>query len=233
MRTRCVIALTVVFALACVADSPAPQVRLERIEWSDVWVVDADRDNLPKVLLVGDSIVKGYYDQVEARMAGKAACARYATSKFLGNPDYLVELGLLLKRHDFDVIHINNGLHGWDYSEEEYRQGLEALLAALKRDAPGAKIIWCMTTPVRSSGDLSQFDAGQNDRVIARNKIAGELMEAAEIPINNLYETVRDHPDYFAGDGVHYNDKGRAAQAEQVAAIIETWLQVPATSSGE
>ena len=91
MRTRCVIALTVVFALACVADSPAPQVRLERLEWSDVWVVDAERDNLPKVLLVGDSIVKGYYDQVEARMAGKAACARYATSKFLGNPDYLVD----------------------------------------------------------------------------------------------------------------------------------------------
>ena len=233
MRTSCVIALTVVFALACIADSPAPQVRLERIEWSDVWVVDADRDDLPKVLLVGDSIVKGYYDHVEKALAGKAACARYATSKFLGNPDYLVELSLLLKRHDFDAVHINNGLHGWDYSEAEYRQGLEELLAVLKRDAPKAKIIWCMTTPVRSSGDLSQFDVGQNDRVIARNKIAGELMEAAEIPVNNLYETVRDHPDYFAGDGVHYNDKGRAAQAEQVVSIIGTGLEVPGTSSGE
>jgi len=220
MRANGVITLTIVFALACVADSPVPQVRLERIEWSDVWVVDADRDDLPKVLLVGDSIVKGYYDQVEEALSGKAACARYATSKFLGNPDYLAELGLLLKRHRFDVVHINNGLHGWDYSEEEYRQGLVDLLTVLRRDAPQAKIIWCMTTPVRSSKDLSQFDGIQNDRVLARNKIAEDVMGAAGIPVNDLYETVKDHPDYFAGDGVHYNDQGRAAQAAQVAAAI-------------
>ena len=89
-----VVAAAVLAALPLGAAEPAP--KLERIEWSDIWITDADRDELPRVLLVGDSIVRGYYDGVEKALAGKAACARYTTSKFLGNPDYAGELGLIL-----------------------------------------------------------------------------------------------------------------------------------------
>lgn len=202
----------------------AQEARLEHIEWTDIWVMDANETGNARVLLVGDSIVKGYYGPVEKQLSDKASCARYATSLFLSNPDYLAELGLLLKRYNFDVIHINNGLHGWDYTEEEYRLGLTALLEMMKREAPEAKIIWCMTTPVRNSKDLSQFDAAQNNRVIERNRIAAEIMEAGSIPVNDLYETVKDHPEYFAGDGVHYNGEGQAAQAKQVAERIEKAL---------
>lgn len=218
--------LTVVImpVLVICGSAGAGDVRLESIEWSDIWVTGADRDELPRVLLAGDSIVVGYYGQAEKLLSGKAACARYATSKFLGNPDYLAELSLLLKRYDFDLIHINNGLHGWDYSEEEYRQGLQNLLAVIKRDAPRAKIIWCMSTPVRSSKDLTQFDSAQNDRVIARNTIAAGIMQDAGIPVNDLYETVKDHQDYSAGDGVHFNDAGKSAQGQQVAEMAEKVL---------
>ncbi len=203
----------------------AQDVKLEPIEWSDIWIMNADKEDQPRVLLVGDSIVKGYYDEVEKGLSGRAACARYATSKFLGNPDYLAELGLLLKRYTFDVIHINNGLHGWEHSEEEYRQGLNRLLALIKQDAPEAKLIWGMTTPVRLAADLSRFDVSQNDRVIERNRIAAEVINAAGIPVNDLYELVKDHPRYFSGDGVHFNEKGQQAQAksvvEQVGKILE------------
>ncbi len=214
----------IVFVLAGCATVYGQDVKLEKIEWTDIWVMDANATEHPRVLLVGDSIVKGYYGAVEERLSGKAACARYATSLFLSNPDYLAELSLLLKRYDFDVIHINNGLHGWEYSEAEYRQGLKDLLARIEQDAPRAKCIWCMTTPVRSSEDLSKFDADQNDRVIERNKIAAEIMKAAGIPVNDLYGVVQDHPEYVAKDGVHYNDKGRIAQTEQVAARINKLL---------
>lgn len=214
----------IVFVLAGCAVCYGQEVKLEKIEWTDIWVMDANATEHPRVLLVGDSIVKGYYGAVEERLSGKAACARYATSLFLSNPDYLAELSLLLKRYDFDVIHINNGLHGWEYSEEEYRQGLNNLLARIQQDAPRAKCIWCMTTPVRSSEDLSRFDADQNDRVIERNKIAAEIMNAAGIPVNDLYEAVKDHPEYIAKDGVHYNAKGQTAQAKQVAEQIEQLL---------
>jgi hypothetical protein len=49
----------------------------ERIEWTDIWVTDADKDDLPRVLLIGDSITRGYFGEVEKQLAGTAYCARF------------------------------------------------------------------------------------------------------------------------------------------------------------
>ncbi len=204
--------------------SNAEEPKLERIEWTDVWVMNANQEVAARVLLVGDSIVKGYYGAVEKALGEKVSCARYATSLFLSNPDYLSELILLLNRYDFDVIHINNGLHGWDYSEAEYKAGLVALLSVIEQFAPEAKLVWCMTTPVRMAKEVTKINTKKNDRVLERNRIATEIMEEHEIPINDLYAAVIDHPEFFAEDGVHYNGKGQAAQAEQVAKSIEKHL---------
>jgi hypothetical protein len=204
---------------ACRSGGNEP-VRLESIEWSNIWIVGADKSDLQRVLLVGDSIVMGYYDEVEKSLAGKACCARYSTSKFVGNPDYLDELSLILKRHRYDVIHINNGLHGFDYSERQYQQGLRDLLCVLKKHAPHAKLIWALTTPVRKAGQLDQFDLEQNARAVARNQIAAKIMKDNGIPIDDLYDVVKDHPDYFADDGVHYNKTGKTELARRVAEAI-------------
>jgi hypothetical protein len=201
------------------ADEPI----LERIEWSDVWVVNADRDDLPRVLLVGDSIVKGHYDEVERALEGKANLARYATSKFMGNPDFLAELEILLKGYEFDVIHINNGLHGWGYTEEQYRQSFSGLLDCLRKYAEDAGVIWSTSTPIRQSDDLSQLDE-KNARVVERNRISVEVMAKHAIPVNDLYGLVVDHPEYFSQDGVHYNEDGRAVQGRQVAEMVEEAL---------
>lgn len=192
---------------------------LERIEWNDLWVVNANASDRPKVLLVGDSIVKGYYAGVEKELGEKADLSRFATSLFLGNPDYLTELRTLLRRYTFEVIHINNGLHGFGYTEEQYRQGIADLLALLKTEAPHARIVWCTTTPMRDSGDLSKFKE-DNPRVIERNKIALEALGQHGIPVDDLYTLVADHPEYYAQDGVHFSEAGRAAQAKQVAETI-------------
>ena len=224
MKEKTTMIIAGFLALVLAQPAFAQEVKLEKIEWTDIWVMNAKETENPRVLLVGDSIVKGYYGAVEQGLSGQAACARYATSLFLSNPDYLAELTMLIKRYDFDVIHINNGLHGWDYSEEEYRQGLYSLLALMEREAPRAKIVWAMTTPVRSSQDLSQLDAAQNDRVIERNRIAAEIMGAKGIPVNDLYGVVQNHPEYFAKDGVHFNETGQAAQAAQVAEYVKRVL---------
>jgi lysophospholipase L1-like esterase len=196
----------------------------ERIEWSDIWIENAESDENPRVFLVGDSIVKGYYDGVKKRLGNDVSLARYATSKFAGNPDYLEELGLILRRYDFDVVHINNGLHGWGYAEEQYEAALRDLVELVKRDAPDATVIWCMSTPVREKDYLEQFNE-RNERVIARNEIAARVMAEHEIPTNDLYTTVVDNPDNFSTDGVHYSSKGKTAQAEQVAAVIKDALE--------
>ena len=53
------VALIPILAIAQLTHAGEP-IR-ERIEWADIWVTDADKDDLPRVLLIGDSITRGYF----------------------------------------------------------------------------------------------------------------------------------------------------------------------------
>src|SRR5262245_54912671 len=79
----------------------------ESIEWCDVWISHANETNLPRVLLIGDSIVRDYYPEVEKRLAGKAFVARLATSRFVSDPVLLKEIEMVLDQERFDVVLFN------------------------------------------------------------------------------------------------------------------------------
>ncbi|QDT91750.1 SGNH/GDSL hydrolase family protein [Gimesia algae] len=196
----------------------------ERIEWIDIWVTDANKDDLPRVLLAGDSITRGYYGAVEKQLAGKASCARLTTSKCVSDPTFNDDLLLLLKQYKFSVIHINNGLHGWGYTEEQYRDGLSKTIVAVKKYAGDTKLIWATTTPVRERSDLKTF-AERTDRVKVRNKLAAEIMTKRQVPTDDLFELVKDHADWQSTDGVHFNAKGNEALAKQVAESVSQQLR--------
>lgn len=200
--------------------------QLEKTEWSDIWLADANQNDLPRVLMVGDSIAQGYFRDVEKDLAGKAYCAKYATSKFLGNPDYLDELMLILKRYQFQVIHVNNGLHGWTYTEEQYRQALPKLMRTLAKYGKGATIVWATSTPRRNPQNTAQL-AVDNNRVLERNRIAVDYMKRHGIAVDDLYSLVADHPEYYnlPQDVTHFNASGRAMEGKQVSEIILRSLQ--------
>ncbi len=214
---RFAIALIPVLAIAQLASAEQP-IR-ERIEWADIWVTDADKDDLPRVLLIGDSIARGYFEEVEKSLAGKAYCARLTTSKCVSDPSFPDEVQLLLKQYRFAVVHFNNGLHGWGYTEDQYRDGLLRLLETFQKNAGDAQLIWATTTPMRDRDDLSKV-TDQTDRVKERNRIAAAIMQERRIPANDLYGLVEQHPDWHSGDGVHFNDKGKTAQGAAVAESV-------------
>ncbi len=214
---RFAIALIPVLAITQLVSAEQP-IR-ERIEWADIWVTDADKDDLPRVLLIGDSIARGYFEEVEKGLAGKACCARLTTSKCVSDPSFPDEVQLLLKQYPFAVIHFNNGLHGWGYTEDQYRDGLLRLLETFQKGAGHAQLIWATTTPMRDRDDLSKL-TDQTERVKERNRIAAAIMQEHGIPANDLYGLVEQHPDWHSGDGVHFNDKGKTAQGAAVAASV-------------
>ncbi len=225
MLNRPLTAALLVASSIIAATAPAEEIVHEKYEWSDMWVTNADVENgIPRVLLVGDSIVKGYYSGVEKALSEGVNCARYSTSKFLSHPDFLTELGVMIKRFHFDVIHINNGLHGWGYTEAQYEAGVEALIAFLKRESPDSTIVWCMTTPVRDSKDLSKPDAAKQARVEARNAIAAAVMKKHEIAVDDLYSVVMEDDANFSPDGVHFSDMGKEKQSKQVADVVRPLL---------
>ena len=110
--------LAVGFASSVAVAKPdaAPPAR-EAIEWCDIWISHANETSLPRVLLIGDSIVRDYYPEVEKRLAGKAFVGRLATSRFVADPVLLKEIETVLDGTKFDVIVFNNGMHGWQHSE--------------------------------------------------------------------------------------------------------------------
>lgn len=213
---RSVVIVALLLRVAAPASAADPRIVRENIEWLDVWIPGNGVKDQPRVLLIGDSITRGYYNTVENKLKGKAVVCRLATSKSLGDPGLLDEVKLVLGQAKFDVVHFNNGMHGWGYTEEEYAKAIPELVTTIRKGASGAKLVWATTTPVRVSGKPAEIDP-KTDRVKARNKAAAEVMTKEKIPTDDLFALAIDKAEWFSQDGVHFNAKGTAALGAQVA----------------
>ena len=194
------------------------EVKLEKNDWSNIWIENANQSEKPRILFVGDSITAGYYPFIDVYLSQDFSLGYYVTSKFLGNPDYQTELTTILDRYDFEIIHVNNGLHGWDYSIQEYQKGLEDVKRILDDHAPNALIIWCMTTPIRVEENLEYLDKLNQD-VILRNQAALEILGENGVIFNDLYQEMLIYPEYYR-DGYHFNSAGKEFQAKVVGEFI-------------
>ena len=202
-----------------------PPSARESIEWCDIWISHANETNLPRVLLIGDSITRAYYPEVEKNLAGKAYVGRLSSSAFISDPLLLKQIEMVLSQYKFDIIHFNNGMHGWQHSEQEYAQAFPEYLKTIQKYAPGAKLIWADTTPLKISPQLPPDNqtVATDERIAARNRIADKIVQAVGIPVDDLNTPMLGHPEYHS-DNVHFNDQGITIQAAQVAAQIEKQL---------
>ncbi|NLE67768.1 MAG: SGNH/GDSL hydrolase family protein [Lentisphaerae bacterium] len=195
--------------------------RREHIEWCNVWVPGAkDGPGLPRILIAGDSIAQSYFDGVEKRLEGRFRCARLTTSRCAGDPQLKRELALLLGEFQFSVIHFNNGLHGWDFTEAEYAKGLAGALDFIRARSPESLLLWASTTPVWSAGASGALDEATTRRVRERNRLARKIAAARRIAVNDLYPAVIGRRDMVSQDGVHFIPAGQQALAERVARFI-------------
>jgi lysophospholipase L1-like esterase len=193
----------------------------EAIEWCDIWVSHANETNLPRVLLIGDSITRDYYPEVEKCLAGKAFVARLATSRFVADPVLIKEIESVLDGTRFDVIQFNNGMHGWQHSEKEYKEAFPTLIKNLRAHAPNAKLLWATTTPLRNGKDVTYDTKAEysDERITTRNAIAGEIIAAEKIPTVDLFEAVRGRPELHS-DNVHFNGQGSQIFAARICEAI-------------
>ncbi|QDS96381.1 GDSL-like Lipase/Acylhydrolase [Roseimaritima multifibrata] len=199
--------------------------------------VQEDPD-LPRVLLIGDSISIGYTVAVRANMKGEANVIRPLmncgpTTRGIDN------LEAWLGEGKWDVIHFNFGLHDLKHvgkdgkslvaveasnsrrqvTPEDYRANLQKLVDRLKQT--GAELIWCSTTPVpegargRNVGDSVEYNA-----------IAAEVMEANQVAIDDLYTFAKEHKRKIQKPAdVHYTAAGSAILGAEVAAQIRKALK--------
>lgn len=199
-----------------IASAQTPSIT-EKIEWT--WAVQPEAPDpaLPNVLLEGDSITRGYYPEVVKLLAGRANCYLFATSASSGDPRLTEQMkdALQLFSVRYAVIHFNNGMHGWSYTEAQYEQGLREMIAALYKHGRGAKLLWGTTTPVRKDNPKGATNA----RVETRNQISRRLMLQNAIPVDDLHALMMQHQDLHSDD-VHFQETGYEFAARQAADAI-------------
>ena len=196
----------------------------ETTEWLSFRVEDVDKSDLPRILLIGDSICGSYTEGVKHFLAGKATVSQLGTSKAICLPEYFDEIRMALRASQYAVIHFNNGLHGWGYSEAEYAKNLGELVKLLKTSTPNAKLIWATTTQLRSGSPPYNEFSPNNARVKARNAIAAEIMARNDIPSDDLYSLMEPHHNMLS-DGTHYKKDGNDIITNKVIACIAKALK--------
>jgi hypothetical protein len=194
----------------------------EEIEWT--WEVRPSHPDpkLPNVLLLGDSITRSYYPGVVHGLDGRANVYLFATSASVGDPRLPDEMRQFYAMESvrFGVVHFNNGMHGWGYSEEQYKEAFPDFLKAVRSIAQSGRLIWATTTPVRSDAG----NGASNPRIDARNEIAKTFVSSRNIAIDDQNVLMSHHSDLYQ-DSVHFNDTGASIQAAQVVASVEVALR--------
>jgi acetyl esterase/lipase len=179
--------------------------------------------DLPRVLLIGDSICSGYLGPVRERLAGVANVDAWVTGanvKGIGN-----RLRAALGHGPYAVIHFNIGLHGLGnrIAPDEYEPLFRNYVETLRVFSQGATLIWASTTPTRLRGTTTPHPE-DTPKITRRNAIAARVAEANGIAVNDLYNLAREHLEWGGKDGVHWTGEGYARMAAQIAPLIQKAL---------
>jgi len=123
-----------------------PLYKAGRVKGSEqAWDYVKDVPGLPRVLLIGDSVSRGYTLAARKALAGKANVHR-APENCGPTANGLKKIEIWLGDGKWDVIHFNFGIHDRATPAADYQKRLEALITRMK--ATGAMLVWASTTPV-------------------------------------------------------------------------------------
>jgi hypothetical protein len=193
----------------------------EAISWNHSWIEKSTPEqNLPNVLLIGDSHVERYYPVVTNLLKDKAVVSKITTSLSMGDPTFLPQLAGLLAEHKFDFIFFNNGLHGVLFTPSEYAADISKVYKLLTKNNPAVRVVWANATARRVPNKLDSFDAYHAD-VIERNKYVGEFCHKKGITVLDFFGLTVNDKSLFTGDGIHVNELGVAAQAKLIAEMVK------------
>ncbi len=171
---------------------------------------------MKNLLLLGDSIRRGYDESVKKTLKGKAnvifpvANCRFAAYLLRYFHEYLEDI----KGEDIDVIHWNAG--NWDclrmFDEEPhtpidiYTYYIERICIRIKKLCPNARVIFATSTKVNSeklNKDFPNFKR-YNEEIEKYNDAAVKIARKYGFKINDLYALSATLPEDARSDAVHY-----------------------------
>ncbi len=190
-------------------------------------------DQLPVVVLLGDSIRMNYQGTVKAEMEGKATV--WAPKENCAHTFFTLEnLEKWIEGRNASVVHINVGLHDLfldaktgqpRHSLETYSANIRAIFTKL-RELTDAEIIFALTTPVveerQASSETYKRVVRRNPLIVEYNRRAEEIAKECGVGIDDLHAVSlkAGAEDVIREDGVHLSEKGIAVIGRQVARCV-------------
>lgn len=187
---------------------------------------DNEAKDLPDVLLIGDSIMNAYRALVVDQLKGKANVHCWLTPAHLKSEGLFDDIAKVAAFRDYDVIHFNIGLHGWQedrVSNEEFAKLFPEYVSVLQAKAPGAKLVWASITPIHKEG-TQEIDDQLNPRMVARNQAAAQVAEERGIRVDDLYGLLEDKLHLVRGDRWHWQPEACRLMGDQVVRVLKAEL---------
>ncbi|MBR5586851.1 MAG: SGNH/GDSL hydrolase family protein [Clostridia bacterium] len=185
---------------------------------------------MKNLVLMGDSIRRGYDKSVRKSLEGKANVifpeenCRFASYLLRYFHEYLGELN----GEDIDVVHWNAGL--WDclrlFEEEPhtpvevYTYYIDRLCIRIKKVCPNARVIFATSTKVISEKMGKNFKR-YNEEIEKYNAAAVEIVKKHGFEVNDLYAVSQTLSEDFHSDAVHYyTPEGTEVFTKQVLSYV-------------
>ena len=182
----------------------------EQIEWSVNYAYNAVGSDLPRALLIGDSICNAYQGRVRELLEGRVNVSFWASSKCVTDPDYFRELDLILSARHYDIVTFNNGLHSLSTDREEWVAAYEAAVSFLRAKLPDAKLSIVLCTPLADE-KLTAICAELNETAL-------RVAEQNGLPIVDLFAPMDalERAEYWT-DTFHFRTEAVDMQAKAIA----------------
>jgi len=191
---------------------------------------------MKNVLLIGDSIRRGYDKAVKKTLDSKANVyfpeenCRFASYVLR----YIHEYKALIQDGELDVLHWNAGL--WDclrlFEEEPhtpidvYAYYIDRICMRIKKLFPKTKVIFATSTKVQSEKMSKNFKR-YNEEIEKYNEAAVQVVKKYGFEVNDLYAVSATLSDEAHSDPVHYyTPMGTEAFANAVLTHILPLLEI-------
>lgn len=201
---------------------------------------------MPKVLLIGDSIRLSYAATVKQALNGQASVVSPQANA--GDSSNLLRgLASILDSERPDVVHFNCGIHDtkrfrdtgeFQVSSAEYEANLRSIVKRI-REQTDAVVLFATTTPIlderaavtRSDRDYELLGAS----VEQYNRIARKVMRELQVPVNDLHSALtgdsQQVESLIGADGVHLTAAGQRLTGLQVAQFVRQHMPGTAVST--
>ena len=135
----------------------AVEQKQEGVGWLDIFSYD-ESSKKPRVLIIGDSIVRQYADTVRNGLKNKYLITRLSSSKSICSPQYIKQIDIAMTQ-PYEIILINNGLHDFSSTSNQYEKSYLKVINYLFESNPKSQIMLVSTTGVL--GNIKRNDIVQ------------------------------------------------------------------------